>query len=52
MLRDGHTYERVHIEGWFDRGNTSSPVTRELILKPRFRINFAVKHVLEALARE
>jgi hypothetical protein len=52
MIRDGHTYERVSIEGWFARGNTTSPVTREQIPNPRFRINFAVKHVLEALARE
>ena len=28
---DGNTYERAAIQGWFDRGNRTSPITRAII---------------------
>jgi hypothetical protein len=51
MLRDGHTYERKNIQDWFARQNTS-PVTREVIRRPRFVPNLIVKKMVEALKLE
>jgi hypothetical protein len=49
MLRDGHTYERVDIQEWFDTGHTTSPITREEISRPRFVPNIIVKKMVSAL---
>ena len=50
MIRDGHTYEREHIEAWFAAGNTTSPMTRETIRRPRLVPNIIVKKMVDALA--
>jgi len=50
ILRDGHTYERVDIEQWFDMGKTTSPLTNEVINRPRFVPNRIVKNMVSALA--
>jgi hypothetical protein len=50
ILRDGHTYERVDIEQWFDMGNTTSPLTNQVINRPLFVPNRIVKNMVSALA--
>ncbi len=50
ILRDGHTYERVDIEEWFDTGKTTSPLTNEVITRPLFVPNRIVKNMVSALA--
>jgi hypothetical protein len=51
ILRDGHTYERVDIEQWFNMGNTTSPLTNQVINRPPLFVpNRIVKNMVSALA--
>jgi len=53
MLRDGHTYERKSIEDWFDRKNNTSPMTRQVLRRPRAYLpNIIVKKMVNALKLE
>jgi len=53
MLRDGHTYERKNIEAWFARPEYTSPMTRQVIRRPRAYLpNIIVKKMVNALKLE
>ena len=45
MASDGHTFERVAIEQWFERANTS-PVTNEELPDARLVPNHTVKSLI------
>jgi len=40
---DGHTYERVSIQEWFDRGNTTSPLTNAVLRRKELAPNHALR---------
>lgn len=44
---DGHTYDRPHIETWFQRGNRTSPSTGLLLQSTNLTPNICLKNVIE-----
>lgn len=46
ICADGHTYERVAIEQWFQQRSTS-PLTNQELCSLELVPNYALKHVIE-----
>jgi hypothetical protein len=44
---DGHTYERLQIQEWLDRGNMTSPLTNLRLRSTTLTPNFALRNAIE-----
>jgi len=49
VAADGHTYERVAIKQWFDKGDLRSPMTNELLCHTALIPNHTLKKVIDSL---
>eukprot|EP00823_Brevimastigomonas_motovehiculus_P009596 TRINITY_DN927_c5_g1_i1.p1 TRINITY_DN927_c5_g1~~TRINITY_DN927_c5_g1_i1.p1 ORF type:complete len:577 (+),score=236.76 TRINITY_DN927_c5_g1_i1:117-1847(+) len=51
LAMDGHSYERVAIQDWFDRGNATSPISNEILSSPDLLPNYALRNCINEYVR-